>query len=792
MTRTYRNFAATAMMAATMCGVCAAQNATGWAVYNGGLDGDHYSQLKQINRANVKQLTMAWSFDTGEKGGIQDNPLVIGRTLYAYTPTQKVLALDAATGKLKWKFDSRVGGSQPARGMTYWTDGKQGRIFAGIMNFLYCLDAETGKAVDSFGEGGRIDLRKDLRGNYEEQSVVLTTPGIIYKDTIIVGGRNPETHPAPPGDVRAYDVRTGKLRWSFHTIPHPGEPGYETWPAEAWNTAGAANNWAGMALDADRGIVYAPTGSAVFDFYGGDRLGNDLYANTILALDANTGKRLWHFQGVHHDIWDRDFPSEPALFTLKRDGKTVEGLAQTTKQGYLYLFDRVTGQPLFPIHEVPYPTSTVPGEVTSPTQPKPDAPEPFARQRLTADMLTTRTPEAHAWAAKEFATFNSDGQFIPLAVGKQTVVIPGFDGGAEWGGPAIDPATNVLYVNANDIAWTGGLVPAAHGGSPGAVVYQNQCAMCHGPNRAGAPPDFPSLVGILSRLTAEKVTENVKKGNGRMPSFPNIDVARLTALIEYLRTDTGAGAGKETGSVPVQGMSAEEPTDKAGAAVYQDHCAICHGDHREGIAPAFPMLVGVAGRLNKSQIVDVIQNGKNQMPGMPDVQGADLAALLRYLGFAEGATTAAIYADATEEKYTFTGYRKFLDPDGYPAIVQPWGTLNAIDLKTGKYLWKIPLGEYPELAAKGLKDTWTENYGGPIVTAGGVLFIGATIYDHKFRAFDSHDGKLLWESELPFSGVATPATYMIDGRQYVVIAASSARDPKAPQGGAYVAFALPQ
>jgi len=792
MTRTYRNFAATAMMAATMCGVCAAQNATGWAVYNGGLDGDHYSQLKQINRANVKQLTMAWSFDTGEKGGIQDNPLVIGRTLYAYTPTQKVLALDAATGKLKWKFDSRVGGSQPARGMTYWTDGKQGRIFAGIMNFLYCLDAETGKAVDSFGEGGRIDLRKDLRGNYEEQSVVLTTPGIIYKDTIIVGGRNPETHPAPPGDVRAYDVRTGKLRWSFHTIPHPGEPGYETWPAEAWNTAGAANNWAGMALDADRGIVYAPTGSAVFDFYGGDRLGNDLYANTILALDANTGKRLWHFQGVHHDIWDRDFPSEPALFTLKRDGKTVEGLAQTTKQGYLYLFDRVTGQPLFPIHEVPYPTSTVPGEVTSPTQPKPDAPEPFARQRLTADMLTTRTPEAHAWAAKEFATFNSDGQFIPLAVGKQTVVIPGFDGGAEWGGPAIDPATNVLYVNANDIAWTGGLVPAAHGGSPGAVVYQNQCAMCHGPNRAGAPPDFPSLVGILSRLTAEKVTENVKKGNGRMPSFPNIDVARLTALIEYLRTDTGAGAGKETGSVPVQGMSAEEPTDKAGAAVYQDHCAICHGDHREGIAPAFPMLVGVAGRLNKSQIVDVIQNGKNQMPGMPDVQGADLAALLRYLGFAEGATTAAIYADATEEKYTFTGYRKFLDPDGYPAIVPPWGTLNAIDLKTGKYLWKIPLGEYPELAAKGLKDTGTENYGGPIVTAGGVLFIGATIYDHKFRAFDSHDGKLLWESELPFSGVATPATYMIDGRQYVVIAASSARDPKAPQGGAYVAFALPQ
>ena len=266
------------------------------------------------------------------------------------------------------------------------------------------------------------------------------------------------------------------------------------------------------------------------------------------------------------------------------------------------------------------------------------------------------------------------------------------------------------------------------------------------------------------------------------------------ALIDYLRTGSysSSGAGKEPASVPAQAMTAEEPADKAGAAVYQDHCAICHGDHLEGIAPAFPMLIGVGNRLTKAQIVDMVQNGKNQMPAMPDVQGPDLEALLRYLGVAEGTTSDAIYADATQEKYTFTGYRKFLDPDGYPAIAPPWGTLNAIDLKTGKYLWKIPLGEYPELAAKGLKNTGTENYGGPIVTAGGVLFIGATIYDHKFRAFDSRDGKLLWEAELPFAGVATPATYMIDGRQYVVIAASGARDPKGPQGGAYLAFALPK
>ncbi len=787
-----RLFATGILLAAMLCGACAAQSTAGWPVYNGGPDGDHYSKLSQINRANVHQLKQAWSFDTGETGGLQANPLVVGRTLYAYTPTQKVVALDAATGKLKWTFDSGVGGRQPARGMAYWTDGKEKRLFAGMMNFLYCLDAETGKPIAGFGEGGRIDLRKDLRGNYEEQSIVLTTPGIIYKDMIIVGGRNPETHPAPPGDVRAFDVRTGKLRWSFHTIPRPGEAGVETWPADAWKTAGAANNWAGMALDAERGIVYAPTGSAVFDFYGGDRLGDDLYANTLLALDANTGKRLWHFQGVHHDIWDRDFPSEPALYTLKRDGKTIDALAQTTKQGYLYLFDRVTGKPLFPIHELPYPASTVPGEVASRTQPKPDAPEPFARQRLTEEMLTTRTPEAHEWAVKEFRSFVSDGQFVPLSVNKQTVVFPGFDGGAEWGGPAIDPATNVLYVNATEMAWTGGLIPAAQGGSPGAQFYQNQCAICHGPNRAGAPPEFPSLVDLLGRLTVQQVTDNVKKGNGRMPSFPNIDDAGLKALIEFLRTGGSAGAGKESTAVAAQHMAVEEPEDKAGAGVYADRCAICHGDHREGIAPSFPMLIGVDNRLNKAQVVDMIQNGKNQMPPTPDLQGPDLEALLGFLGVREALKPPPQADDYQAERYAFTGYRKFLDPDGYPAIAPPWGTLNAIDLNTGKCLWKIPLGEYPALAAKGMKNTGTENYGGPVVTTGGVLFIGATIYDRKFRAFDSRDGKLLWEADLPFSGVATPATYMVDGRQYVVIAASGARDLKGPQGGAYVAFALPK
>jgi len=769
------------------CSVAAGQN-TGWTVYNGGPDGDHYSPLTQINRGNVNGLKVAWSFDTGEKGVLEDNPLIVGRVLYAYTQSQKVIALDAATGKLKWKFDSEIIARQPSRGVAYWTDGKQRLIFAAVLHFLYCLDADTGRPVASFGEGGRVDLRKDLGREYELQSIAMTSPGIIYKDLIIVGGRNPESHPAPPGDIRAYDIHTGKLRWSFHTIPHPGEAGYETWPDGAWKNAGAANNWGGMALDEERGIVYAPTGSAVSDFYGHDRIGDDLYADTLLALDAETGKRLWHFQGVHHDLWDRDFPAAPVLFPLKRNGKTVDALAQTTKQGYLFVFDRVNGKPLFPIHEREFPPSTVPGEVASPTQPVPDAPEPFARQRLTEEMLTNRTLEVHEWAVKQFRGFRSEGQFVPLGTDRPTVVFPGFDGGAEWGGPAVDPVNDVLYVNASEMAATGMVALESEIGTPGERVYKSQCAMCHGSNRAGSPPAYPSLVDVLSRLSVQQVTDDVRKGNGRMPSFPNIDEPRMKELIDFLRTSPP----HEERPNPIAGL--DDPgaqrvatADQRGAAVYQDHCAICHGDHMEGNPPAIPILTGLGKRFTATQTLDLLQKGRGAMPPMSDVQEPELEALLHYLGV-------ETQAPATESKpleYSLTGYNKFLDPDGYPAIALPWGTLNAIDLKTGKYLWKIPLGEYPELARQGMKNTGSESYGGPIVTAGGVVFIGATVYDRKFRAFDSRTGKLLWEKEMPNSGVATPATYMIDGRQYVVIAASGGRDPKSTPGGAYIAFALP-
>jgi glucose dehydrogenase len=773
----------------------AAHEAAYWPAYNGSLTGNHFSSLTQINRENVGRLRVAWQFDTGETGGLQTNPLVIAGVLYAYTPTQKVIALDAATGKLLWKFDSGVLGTQPARGLAYWTDGNSARIFAGVMNFLYALDAKTGQAIVAFGEGGRIDLRKNLRGNYREQSIALTSPGVVYKDLIIVGGRNPETHPAPPGDIRAFDVRTGALRWSFHTIPHPGEFGYDTWPPKAYQYSGAANNWAGMTLDAERGILYVPTGSAVSDFTGNDRIGNDLFADTLLALDASTGNRLWHFQGVHHDLWDRDFPAPPALLTVTRDGRKIDAIAQTTKQGFVYLFDRVTGTPLFPVEERPVPASDVPGEVASATQPFAVIPAPFARQKLTEEMLTNRTPEMHAWALTQFAKFRSDGQFVPFRLNQSTVVFPGFDGGAEWGGPAVDPATGILYVNSNDVAWTGALAERSAAESKGEALYQTRCNACHGADRAGSPPQFPSLVGVTERLSPAVIEATIRDGKGRMPAATGISEEQIQELLLYLKE----GSSKQE----LRAAPASAGGD-AGAATYAAKCAVCHGDDLNGKPPHYPSVKEAPQLFSAQQVANLITHGTGRMPASPEIQGDQLSALLKYLGFvdatdgkAERSASAAhpetLSTDGTDTpgmRYHFTGYKKFLDPDGYPAIVPPWGTLNAIDMNSGKYVWKIPLGEYPELAAKGMTSTGSENYGGPVVTASALLFIGATMFDSKIRGFDVATGKLLWEARLPFPATATPATYMVGGKQYLVIACGGGKNPKAPSGGVYVAFSL--
>ena len=673
-----------------------------WPVYGGTAENDHFSPLTQINRKNVKHLHVAWTFDPEESGGLQTSPIEVKGVLYGITPTQKVLAVDAATGKLLWKFDSGIKGTQPDRGLSYWSDGKESRILVGVMNFAYALDAATGRPIPSFGKDGRIDLRDDLGRDPDEQSISLTSPAVIYKDLMIVGGRESETLPASYGDVRAYDVRSGKLRWSFHTIPRPGEFGYDTWPKDAWKTSGAANNWTGMTLDPRRGIIYVPTGSAAFDFYGADRIGDDLFANCLLALNAETGERIWHFQGVHHDLWDRDFPSPPILVTVQHGGKNVDAVAQNSKQGFVFLFDRANGQPLFPIECRNYPPSDVPGEVAAQQQCLPTKPAPYARQLLTEDLLTQRTPQAHQWALERFRTFRSEGQFVPFTTTKETVVFPGFDGGAEWGGQAVDPETGIMYVNANDLAWTGRLAettPAEAEQNSPKGIYTSQCSICHGETMAGSPPAIPSLLGIGQRMSASDLATTIKNGKGRMPGFTNLSEEQISTLVFYVLS-----RGANT-----QGETREETS------------------------------------------------GGPPLPTM---------------------------------RYHFTGYVRFYDPDGYPATAPPWGTLNAINLNTGEYAWKIPFGEYPELAAQGIKNTGTENYGGPLVTAGGLLFIGATNYDKKFHAFDKSNGKLLWETTLPFAGNATPITYQLRGRQFVVIAAGGGKDLKSKSGGVYVAFTV--
>ncbi len=680
-----------------------------WPLY-GGPGQSRYSTLKQITGQNVDQLQVAWTYDTNEtQGPTETQPIMVNGVLYGITPSHKVIALDAATGKLLWTFDSGIESRGTKRGLVYWTDGKDQRIFIAFQNYLFAIDVRTGKPAPSFGSAGRVDFREGLGRDPATLAVTLNTPGVIYKDLYIVGSRTGETRPTPPGHIRAYDVRTGKIRWTFHTIPHPGEFGHDTWPKDAWTYAGAANNWAGMSVDEKRGLIFVPTGSAATDFYGFDRHGDNLFANSLVALKAATGERVWHFQGVKHDIWDRDFDSPPTLVTVKRDGKMVDAVAQTSKQGWLYLFDRSNGKPLFPIEYRSYPPSTVPGEKAAETQGLPTKPAAFARQRLTEDMLTNRTPEAHKWALDQFRTLRSEGQFLPLAVGQNTVVMPGFDGGAEWGGSAFDPETGLIYVNANDVAWITGLVENK-GGTGAQQFYLSNCAGCHGDNLAGAPPAIPSLLALRGNRRPEDIDKVIQQGSGRMPSFPNLSISERALIVEYVLT------------------------------------------------------------------------GQDQAGPRRSMNGA---------GQSETAPTNIV-------PYRMTGYNKFLDPDGYPAVAPPWGTLNAIDLNTGEYAWKIPLGEYPELVAKGMKDTGTENYGGPIVTAGGLLFIGATNFDRKFRAFDKKTGKLLWETLLPQSGNATPITYEVGGRQYVVIYASGLgrrggdRGTTAPSGGTYVAFALPE
>jgi quinoprotein glucose dehydrogenase len=502
-----------------------------------------------------------------------------------------------------------------------------------------------------------------------------------------------------PGHIRAFDVRSGALKWTFKTIPHPGEPGYETWPPDAHTRVGGANSWTGMTVDDARGLVFVPTGSAAFDFWGGNRKGKNLYANSLLALDAATGERRWHYQFVRHDLWDRDPPAAPVLVTVTHNGREVDAVAQTTKSGHVFVFNRETGESLFPIEERQVPPSDLDGEQAWPTQPLPLKPRPFARQQFTEADVTDASPAARDAVLARLRVVRSGGQFVPPST-QGTVIFPGFDGGAEWGGAAWDQSTGLLYVNSNEMPW------------------------------------------ILSMVKIDSTRESTDFARGR-------------------RT-------------------------------YQLNCTACHGVDRNGDSTrTFPSLVALPKKMPREEAEKIIAGGKAMMPAFPLFSAQERRELLAYL-YNDKPTTSAAQGDdpmVADIPYTHTGYNRFLDPDGLPAVKPPWGTMNAINLNTGDIAWQVPLGEEPKMAARGRRNTGTENYGGPVVTAAGLIFIGAT-KDEKFRALDASNGQVLWETTLPAGGYATPATYAIDGKQFVVIAAGGGK-MGTKSGDAYVAFALP-
>lgn len=684
---------------------------TTWSVYRGDKGNSAYSSLNQINANNVNELEVAWTYHTGDaeqgnRSTIQCNPIIVNGRMYVTSPKLKLIALDAASGKEIWKFDPFEGTDATGvnRGVTYWEDKEDKRILFAAGSYLYAINADNGTVISTFGNNGKVDLREGLGRDPSALAVSATSPGVIYRDVLIQGSALGEGYDSAPGFIRAYDVRTGKIVWTFHTIPQPGEFGYDTWPPNAYQEVGGTNNWTGMSVDEKRGMVFVPTGSPAFDFYGGNRKGQNLFGNCLLALDAATGKLKWHFQFVHHDLWDYDLPAPPNLVTIQHDGKKVDAVAQVTKMGMVFMFNRDTGEPIFPIEERPVPASDLLGEETSPTQPFPVKPPPFSRQSFSEDDITDISPESHAYIKEKITGAKLGNIFNPQAT-EGIVQFPGTRGGAEWGGSSFDPEHGILYVNANEIPLLVKMKQidlneqAKELAALGQQVYTlNNCTMCHGANRAGTNV-YPSLKDLSKRKSEQEVTSLLKSGKGQMPAFPNVSGKDLDALIAFLFEKTS-----------LQKIDPELKSDKAATPNY---------------------------------------------------------------------------------RYVHDGWNVLFDQAGYPGVKPPWGTLNAIDLNKGEILWKVPLGEYPELIAKGLPPTGTQNLGGSVVTAGGLVFIGAT-KDENFRAFDKATGKILWTYHLPFGGFATPSVFEVAGRQYVVVACGGGGRVGSPSGDAYVAFALKQ
>jgi len=641
--------------------------------------------------------------------------------MYVASARHRIYAVNASNGKLVWSFDPFTGGPGGGsfRGVTYWEDGNDKRIlFTGGDN-LFAVNARTGKLIPGFGINGKVSMNVGMRDDPEKISIKPTSPGIVYKDLLIIGSEVSELYGAQPGYIRAYNVRTGKLEWTFHTVPKPGEIGYETWPKDAWKYAGGANCWGGFSLDEKRGWVFLGTGSPSYDFYGYDRIGKNLFGNCVVALDAKTGKYLWHFQTIHHDLWDYDLPAPPNLVTIERDGKKIDAVAQVSKVGFLYVLNRETGEPLFPIEERPVPVSDIPGEKTWPTQPFPLKPKPYCRQLMTVSDLSDFSVASRDSLVKMFNGLRYEGLFTPPSL-QGTLNLPGTIGGSEWGGAAYDPSTNIIYLKSNespeidllqkiDLAGTAANLSVHENGKK---IYMSFCSSCHKSDRKGDEPIYPSLIDLKKRMSEAEALKKIKEGSGRMPSFAGILKGNEAGIIDYLFEKT---------------------------------------DERS---------------LQKEANLSEIRSNK-----LSNTEAKEGTAIL----------------DTANTYLNITAYAQLKDPEGHPAIKPPWGTLNAINLNTGEYEWIIAVGNIPELQKKGEPITGSTGSPGPIVTGGGLVFLGGS-RDKKFQAFDKATGKLLWETTLPGFASSTPCTYKTNGKQYVAISVAGSRESPA---GYVMAFALP-